>query len=133
MIYTSNYFNVWGKKNVVQIANGKPEGFNVADQFPQLYPKWVWVKAKLPWEKFSEKYNKLLDGLDVHEIAKRCEGKILVCYENLQKAHCHRELVLQWFVANGYECEELPQKPSKTKVAVKKKKPSVKDVLLSLF
>jgi len=115
MIYTSNYFTAWGKDNIVQISNGKPKTLEVSETMKELYPKWTWIRAKYPWEEFSEKYNKLLSELDVHEFAKKCEGKVLCCYENIEKKHCHRELVTKWFIDNGYKCEELPKKKSKAK------------------
>lgn len=120
MIYTSNYFNVWGRKNIVQISNGCPKNLKVDDQFPRLYPKWVWVKAKYPWDVFAKKYKLLLSELNVHTIARAMDGKILCCYEDLSKGHCHRELVREWFIENGYECEELPSKKAKKSETKKK-------------
>ena len=107
MIYTSDYFTVWGQPNAVKISNGMPKGFQAEFAIPELYPKWVWVRYHIPWEKFIPLYNnEILAKLDADLIAKKCEGKILCCYEKLDKAHCHRELVRDWFIANDYNCEE---------------------------
>lgn len=107
MIYTSSYFNVWGHKNAVRIANGMPKGFEAEFALPELYPKWVWVKADIPWCEFIPLYNReILSKLNVDEIATKCEDKILCCYEKLEKAHCHRELVREWLIKGGYRCEE---------------------------
>jgi hypothetical protein len=106
MIWTSNYFTAWGQPNTIRISNGMPKGFISSGEIKELYPKWVWVKAKYPTEVFDKLYNELLSTLNVHEIAQRSEGKILCCFENISKAHCHRELVRDWFIKNGYPCEE---------------------------
>ena len=107
-IWTSNYFSVWGKNNIVRISNGMPKGIVACDEIKELYPKWVWVKYHLPWQKFIPLYMEQLSKLDVHKLAQRCKGKILCCYErDLMKAHCHRELVKKWFLENGYECKEV--------------------------
>src|ERR1035437_9884662 len=111
MIYVSCYSNVWGKPNVVRISNGMPKDFVSEFSLRELYPKWVWVRYHIPWLKFIPLYNEQLSRLDVKAMAQRCEGKILCCYEkNLSKEHCHRELVREWFIKNGYECEEFETK-----------------------
>jgi hypothetical protein len=136
MIQTSNYYTAWGKPNAVRISNGMPNGFVVSDSIPELYPKWSWVKAKLPWEEFQPLYQAQLEKLDVHTMAKRCEGKILLCFETLSKAHCHREQVRDWFIANGYECEELPPRiaaPKPEKVLTIKEKAKANAVQETIF
>jgi hypothetical protein len=44
--------------------------------------------------------------LSPKEIAKSCDGAILLCYEKA-KDFCHRHLVRAWFNAHQIKCEEL--------------------------
>lgn len=48
----------------------------------------------------------VLAFLNVHNLYKRLDGKILLCYEK-SSSFCHRHIVAKWFKENGYECEEL--------------------------
>mgnify|MGYP001606486804 CR=1 len=70
-ILTSNYATAWGQGNTVKISNGKPKGFETEFAIPELFPKWVWVRYHLPWDKFIPLYNEQLSKLDVHEIASK--------------------------------------------------------------
>lgn len=49
---------------------------------------------------------RVLAQLDVHEIAKELDNKVLLCYEK-SADFCHRHIVAQWLQNNGYCCEEL--------------------------
>lgn len=47
----------------------------------------------------------LWDNLNVHEMFKKYDGKILMCYE--KTGFCHRHILAEWFKHFGYECREL--------------------------
>ena len=117
MIYTS-YFasNKYDIKDGVSVA--RYVKFSVSDYCPELYPS----KSLLEWYKglpvgvrstpeYIEKYTNLyieqtLSKLDVHELAKRLNNKVLLCYEK-SSDFCHRHIIAKWFRDNGYGCEEL--------------------------
>ena len=63
-------------------------------------------------DRFIEETLKPL-GSDLGTLARSLEGKVLLCYENLDKDFCHREVVAQWFTAHGFECEELSYEEEK--------------------
>lgn len=58
-------------------------------------------------EQYKTAYvTRVLAQLDVHEIAKDLENRVLLCYEK-SADFCHRHIVAQWLKNNGYGCEEL--------------------------
>ena len=74
-----------------------------------------WWKSLSPEEQQSvsnrEQYrcayvNRVLAQLDVHEIVKDLDNKVLLCFEK-STDFCHRHIVSQWLQNNGYGCEEL--------------------------
>jgi hypothetical protein len=74
-----------------------------------------WWKSLSPKEQQSfdkrEQYkcayiNRVLAQLDVHEIAKELDNKVLLCYEK-SADFCHRHIVAQWLQNSGYGCGEL--------------------------
>ncbi len=100
-----------------------PKGFIACGEIKQLYPPWLWVRYHMPWKEFQIKYNQQLALLDVNELAKKCDGKILCCFErDLKKDHCHRELLKEWFIKNGYKCEEWvnPKSPPQGSKPIRK-------------
>jgi hypothetical protein len=110
MIYTS-YFGNWRKF---------PEGFQQISialypprailSVPALMPTYsLLIRAKLRTiseTEYTLEFNEQLDMLSPKEIAKSCEGAILLCYEKA-KDFCHRHLVRAWFNAHQIKCEEL--------------------------
>lgn len=105
MIYTSNYSCDMNNPNALAISKGKPKGFKYSN-IKELEPmSWSMVRMG-DWGKFKALYNAQLETLDVKEMAQRCEGKVLLCWES-SKNHCHRQLVILWFEKNGFKCEEL--------------------------
>lgn len=50
----------------------------------------------------------VLNKLNVFEIAKRLESKVLLCYEKTQD-FCHRHIVSKWFKEHGISCMELKE------------------------
>ena len=115
MIYTS-YFSSkkYNPKDAVSVARFVK--FPVAATCPELYPpeellKW-WKKLgpicqNRNWSRYVEAYKEeVLSRLNVHELAAKLEGKVLLCYEK-SSDFCHRHVIAEWFKENGYECEEL--------------------------
>lgn len=115
MIYTS-YFSSkkYAFKDGVSVA--RYVKFPVANTCPELYPdsellSW-WKKMgpegqKKNKDKYTEEYRAaVLSKLDVHELAAKLDGKVLLCYEK-SSDFCHRHIIAEWFRENGYPCEEL--------------------------
>lgn len=115
MIYTS-YFSSkkYDFKDGVSVA--RYVKFPVADTCPELYPNsellaW-WKKLSLEEQQNQKQIyiniykTKILSKLNVHELAARLDGKVLLCYEK-SSDFCHRHIIAEWFRENGYLCEEL--------------------------
>ena len=51
-------------------------------------------------------YRDVLNHLNVHEVARVLDGKVLLCFERPGE-FCHRHIVSEWLNANGYKCEEV--------------------------
>lgn len=114
MIYTSNYAKTRSIDSslLVGISRGMPKTFK-GKQVIELAPA-TWEMIKMGnWEKFVPLFNAQLDKLNVHKYAQLLDGKYLLCWENLEEKTCHRTLVREWFIRNGYECEEW-EKPKPT-------------------
>jgi hypothetical protein len=104
MIFTSN-FKISGKDpRSLAICRSTPKDYR-GDKNLILAPSWDIIK--LPMDKFAPLYiQSVLKRLDVHQLAKMCQDRILLCWEDNPK-ECHRSLVMDWFIQNGYECEEI--------------------------
>lgn len=118
MIYTSFYENIPNlPKNIIpiSIAGRAPENYNGLE-YKKLAPKLDFWKI---WEKtqdndfYIENYNKrVLDNLNaqevINELLKMVSNKnveiCLICYE--KEGFCHRHLVRDWLILNGFKCEE---------------------------
>lgn len=117
-IYTS-YFSSgkYNPKDGVSVA--RYVKFDVADKCPELYPSadlLKWWKGLSKDEQaatrnitaYTKRYmEETLSKLDVHKLAKKLDGKVLLCYENLDNVFCHREVIQVWFEQAGYLCGEL--------------------------
>ena len=51
-------------------------------------------------------YRDVLSKLNVHEMYKKLDGKVLLCFEK-DGDFCHRHIVAEWFNFNNYVCKEL--------------------------
>lgn len=107
MIYTSYFGKCWNYKNAVAISRGKPKNWQGLSE-PTLAPAtWEMIKND-DWETFTLKFLQQLECLNVHELAKKLNNKILLCWEKHGDAqNCHRAFVREWFIENGYDCVEL--------------------------
>lgn len=111
MIYTG-YFAKCKAENGVAICLYPPKGFN-GEAYKALAPTeriLQWWKESPQDKKAQEIYKRLyyrdvLNHLDVHDVARALQDRILLCYEK-PGDFCHRHIVAEWLIANGYECEE---------------------------
>ncbi len=56
---------------------------------------------------FTESYKEdILNRIDPASVAKGLEGKVLLCWEKSGR-FCHRYIVAQWLIDNGFECKEM--------------------------
>lgn len=114
MIYTG-YFAKCKSDNGVAICLYKPEWWK-GECFKDLAPTeriLQWWKQSPQDSKAQAIYKKLyyrdvLNHLDVHDVARALQDKILLCYEK-PGDFCHRHIVAEWLRNNGYECEEADQ------------------------
>ena len=124
MIYTS-YFAKYTSKcgdlnKAIAITRYKPKWWQ-GDWMPSLAPSpelLNWWKSLSKEQQQATGYiveytyrfiNETLKPLEpnISKIASNLEGKVLLCYENLDKDFCHREVVASWFETHGFKCEEL--------------------------
>lgn len=122
MIYTSYYAKIKDlPDNIIpiSIAGKAPKGFKGL-QYKKLAPKYsffsVWKETKdndYYVKCFNEQVlDKLIASNVVKELGYLCTGYltenvdiVLICYEKPSN-FCHRHLVADWLIKNGYECEE---------------------------
>lgn len=115
MIYLS-YFAKYKGSNGVSVSIGTPSWFN-GDKCIELAPSWELVKGyksgRITKKEYRKAYIKQLKALNVHEYYKLLNTRVLLCYEKPED-FCHRHIIREWFVRNGYLCEELdrPEEPT---------------------
>lgn len=116
MIKMSYFANIKCSKKLqsraVCIALYPPKGWK-GEVYKDLAPspkllEW-WKKSKQDpeaWGKYTTRYREeTLSKLDVNKVYDELNGKILVCFETMDKP-CHRHIVAEWFRDNGYKCNE---------------------------
>lgn len=108
MVFTS-YFSKYKGAQGVSVANKTPDWANCTT-CKELMPPWGLVRSykdgKISWKEFRKTYIRQLKKLDVNEFYRKLNGKVLLCWEGLDKP-CHRHILKEWFNRNGYSCEEL--------------------------
>lgn len=108
MIYTGCFFHTIGMENLVSIARTAPS-FYKGQKCSLLNPS---AELLAHWKKhhdigyYTQVFEAMLAGLDVHAAAKALDGKVLLCWEG-KGSFCHRQLVAKWFRNAGYKCIEL--------------------------
>lgn len=118
MINTS-YFAKYKGDNGVAITRYKPKWWK-GEWMPSLAPSpelLNWWKTLSKEEQratgyiaeYVQRFLKELKAIEptIPELAKSLQGKVLLCYENLETDFCHREVVAQLFEIYGFECKEL--------------------------
>jgi uncharacterized protein (DUF488 family) len=55
---------------------------------------------------YVEEFNKKLSKMDPDKVYNDLDGKTLLCYEKTGN-FCHRNLVAEWLIKNGYDVVEL--------------------------
>lgn len=114
MIYTSYFSSRRFPINLgVAITLGgkfwKGDVYKALAPTPQIL-NW-WKNERQKWKNPELVYEKLyirdvLNKLDVHQVAKDLNGKVLLCFEK-EGDFCHRHIVAKWLSENGYECHEV--------------------------
>lgn len=119
MIYTS-YFAHYKGSNGVSIARWSPKWFNGLE-YKLLAPS---VNLLNWWKTLSKEEQHNIDNINTYikiykeetlsvlenqitEIYSALDNKVLLCYENINKDFCHRNVVTKWFQEHGFECKEL--------------------------
>ncbi len=113
MIYTT-YFAAMKKLpegvEPVSIARFLPKGIQIRSCSKFFPPESLLKRYKakeISDDEYAEIYRKeVLLGLDAKAAGKALDGKALVCFEKTG-SFCHRNLVAEWFRANGVACEEF--------------------------
>lgn len=113
MIYTSYFAKMRNmteeqKDRCMSVARYTPKGIVVPIN-TMLAPLWDILKAYKEdgdTEKFAAAYKKQLAQYNVDIVARNMQDRILLCYEK-NGDFCHRHILADWFISNGYECEEL--------------------------
>lgn len=117
MIYTSYFARLKNlPKDIAPIAicGGVPKFYNglVFKDLAPEYESFKEYKKDGNEEVFSEKYKRLvLAKLNVSEVVQKLyklsggRDVCLLCYEKTG-SFCHRHLIAEWLLENGYECEE---------------------------
>lgn len=118
MIYTTYFANM---KRIpdgvipISICGKAPDSYTGL-QYKKLAPKWeffqVWKETHDNHYYVKEFNANVLDKLDVKEVYKELTSMAgsydiaLICYEKPED-FCHRHLVRNWFIENGYQAKEL--------------------------
>lgn len=117
-IYTSYFANL--KKipdefTTIAICGKSPDWYTGL-QYKRLAPSYsIWSEYNNSGdsERYTLRFNsEILSKLNIHETFQALEnmsgGKdiVLLCYESPEK-FCHRHLVAEWLIMNGYDCKEL--------------------------
>ena len=123
-IYTSYFGNLRNldKAGIVaiSIARYSPKWF-YGPKYVLVSPTSYMLSSQCSHEEYLRKYADILNGLNpariVEEVTRMGRGKdvALCCYEK-PGDFCHRHLLSEWLVKNGYEVKEWEQEQPKEKV-----------------
>jgi hypothetical protein len=119
MIYTS-YFNSkkYNMEKGVSIARSTPSLLvkNGLKEYKQLAPTMSMLLTYKAMcragnqedaeDMYTNNFLKLLSKLDPSKVYNDLDGKVLLCYERPFE-FCHRHLVAEWLIKNGYSVMEL--------------------------
>jgi uncharacterized protein YeaO (DUF488 family) len=119
MIYTSYFRNLSKVKNPISICGRCAEYYH-GPEFKLLAPKYWFFKeykdGKILWDDYVKYYkSEVLDLLDpvliINKLSQFYDSTdfTLMCWES-PKDHCHRHLISDWLINNGYKCEEANDK-----------------------
>lgn len=127
MIYITYFANIRNLPQYIKpisIAVSPPKGYTGLKYSP-LYPTWDMVsnyKNTKDKGAYIEKYNAILNKLKPTEVVLDLLASVgnfkglnytpeiaLVCYEKSDD-FCHRHLVADWLIDNGYGCIEFKSK-----------------------
>lgn len=105
MIYFSYFARAGNNPNAVSIARYSPKFFKGPVDV-RLAPPSDIIKLEDEQEFRQQYQRRVLDRIDVHQIAQTYDGKIFLCYESSEK-FCHRKCVMEWLQEAGYEVQEI--------------------------
>lgn len=109
MIYTS-YFARYTGSNGVSVSIGTPKWVENIEKCYELMPPWELVNGykngSITRKEYRKAYIKQLKSLDVAKVYNKLNDKVLLCFERAGE-FCHRQIIREWFIRNGYKCEEL--------------------------
>ena len=110
MLMTTASFPKYNANKGISIARGTPSWF-IGKRYSPLAPPWGLIKGykngTVSEEEYTKIYNKLLAGLDPHEVYLRLQDRVLLCWEK-PGDFCHRRLVADWIQREtGNEVPEL--------------------------
>jgi len=113
--YFGNLRNLPDNKRAISIARQTPQGIEI-DTGAELYPTEELLErykagAISTWDYEKMYRDEVLSKLDVHEMYRKYNDTILLCYET-PNDFCHRQIVSDWFKEGGYSIEELRPKIS---------------------
>jgi len=125
MIYTSyysNYRNFPDNFEPVSVSLYPPKGFNgiiIEELAPTNSILMDFKNGKINEFNYIQRYyTEVLSKLNPHQIAKKLNNKILLCFEK-KGDFCHRHIITEWLKKHGYQIEELNNsKESPVKIAV---------------
>lgn len=114
MIYTSYFAKPPKDIEGVAICRGIPEWFH-GKTFQEVAPTigllHDYKAGLITEEEYAVRYKReVLDKLDPVDIAKKLDGKALLCWEK-PGDFCHRHLLASWLREHGFECEEYGVEP----------------------
>ena len=122
MIFTSYFGNFKNIKNPVSIC-GKAPDFYKGPQYKKLAPKYSFFRdykdGKIGEQEYTELYREqVLNHLNANDVVKDIESfypnddVTLICYEK-PGDFCHRHIVAEWLIENGFQSEELKKELKK--------------------
>ena len=110
MIYTSYFASrKYNESIAVSISRGTPSWFT-GKEYKLLAPSRDLLNGyklgEINDDIYTKEFNKYLSTLDAEKVYNDLDGKVLLCYEKTGK-FCHRHLVAEWLINNGYDVIEL--------------------------
>ena len=124
MIYTSyysNYRNFPDNFEPVSVSLYPPKGFKgmiISELVPTDSILKDFKDKKIDeFDYIKRYYDEVLLKLNPHQIAKKLENKILLCFEK-RGDFCHRHIIAEWLKNNGYNIKELDNNNKSIRIAV---------------
>jgi len=102
-IFKTSYFAKYKGENGIAVSVTIPKNWSgglIRELNPPFYLLNQYKKGLVTDSQYIEIYNKkVLNNLDVKEIANKVNGKVMLCWEKSGK-FCHRHIVAAWLSKN---------------------------------